>query len=110
GANLGAEDTSAPYAVSWTTTGVANGSHSLTAVARDAAGNTTTATVVAVTVNNDTTPPVIAAVAATAITASGATITWTTDEASDAQVEYGPTTTYGSASALNASLVTSHAT
>jgi len=39
GANLGAEDTAAPYAVSWNTTTVANGSHSLTATARDAAGN-----------------------------------------------------------------------
>ena len=40
--NIGAEDTSAPYAVSWNTTTVANGSYSLTAVARDAGGNTTT--------------------------------------------------------------------
>ena len=39
GANLGAEDTAAPYSVSWNTTTVANGSHTLTAVARDAAGN-----------------------------------------------------------------------
>src|SRR5882762_5284415 len=43
GANLGAEDTSAPYAVSWNTTAAANGSHTLTATARDAAGNTTSA-------------------------------------------------------------------
>src|SRR4029079_8014345 len=59
---------------------------------------------------NDVTPPVLSAVAASAITASGATLTWTTDEASDTQVEYGPTTTYGSATPVNASLVTSHAT
>src|SRR5213076_160874 len=78
------------------------------AVARDAASNTTTATTVTVTVANDLTPPVISAVAATAITASGATITWTTDEASDAQVEYGPTTTYGSSTPVTTSLVTSH--
>ena len=38
GANLGAEDTSAPYSISWDTTGVANGPHTLTAVARDAGG------------------------------------------------------------------------
>ena len=44
--SLGAEDTSsAPYGVSWNTTTVANGTHTLTAVARDAAGNTTTSTV-----------------------------------------------------------------
>jgi hypothetical protein len=52
GANLGAEVTTAPYAVSWNTTSAANGSHTLTAVARDAAGNTATATNVTVTVNN----------------------------------------------------------
>ena len=46
GANLGAEDTTAPYAVSWNTTPTANGSHTLTAVARDAAGNTTTSSAV----------------------------------------------------------------
>ena len=42
GVALGAEDTSSPYSVSWNTTEVANGSHTLTARARDAAGNTTT--------------------------------------------------------------------
>lgn len=52
GANLGAEDTTAPYAVSWNTAGVANGPHTLTAVARDVAGNTGTAANVGVTVAN----------------------------------------------------------
>src|SRR5205085_816534 len=42
GAALGAEDTTAPYSIAWDTTTVANGSHTLSAVARDAAGNTTT--------------------------------------------------------------------
>jgi hypothetical protein len=54
GANLGAEDTAAPYAVAWNTATAANGSHSLTAVARDGTGNTATATAVTVTVNNTT--------------------------------------------------------
>jgi len=57
GANLGAEDTSAPYAVTWDTTTAANGSHTLTAVARDAAGNSTTSTPVTVSVNNAPPPP-----------------------------------------------------
>ena len=35
-------DTTSPYSVSWNTTTVANGTHTLTARARDAAGNTTT--------------------------------------------------------------------
>src|SRR5207302_207947 len=42
GANLGAEVTAAPYAVSWNTTTATNGSHTLTAIARDTAGNKTT--------------------------------------------------------------------
>ncbi len=52
GNNLGAEDTASPYSVSWTTTATSNGAHSLTAVARDAAGNTTTSTARSVTVSN----------------------------------------------------------
>src|SRR5439155_605336 len=110
GAALGAEDTSAPYAIAWDTPTAAGGSHTLTAVARDAAGNTATSAPVTVTVGNDTTAPVIASVAASAITASAATIAWTTNEASDSQVDYGPTTAYGSSSTLNPSLVTAHTT
>ena len=60
GANLGREDLSAPYSVAWDTTASANGSHTLTAVARDAAGNTATAAAVTVTVGNDTTAPTVA--------------------------------------------------
>ena len=52
GANLGAEDPTAPYSVSWDTTAALNGTHILTAVARDAAGNTTTSAQVSVTVDN----------------------------------------------------------
>src|SRR5207244_4307638 len=59
GANLGAEDTSAPYSVSWNTTTASNASHTLTAVARDAAGLRTTSAPVTVTVFNDTTPPTV---------------------------------------------------
>src|SRR2546426_10305794 len=54
GANLGAEVTSAPYSLSWTTTTVTDAAHSLTAVARDAAGNRTTSTAISVTVANGT--------------------------------------------------------
>ena len=42
------------------------------------------------TVVNDTTAPVISAVRATNVGTYGATIAWTTNEASDSQVEYGP--------------------
>src|SRR5439155_1429688 len=49
----------APYAVSWDTTNASNGSHTLTARARDAAGNATSSSAVTVTVFNDTTPPTV---------------------------------------------------
>src|SRR3954465_11263173 len=49
---IGAEDTTTPYGVSWNTSTVTNGAHTLTAIARDAAGNTTTSTPVSVTVTN----------------------------------------------------------
>ena len=56
----------------------------------------------------DTQAPVISNVASSAITSASATITWSTDEASDTQVEYGLTTSYGNSTALNPSLVISH--
>ncbi|MBI4664033.1 MAG: hypothetical protein HY735_34990 [Verrucomicrobia bacterium] len=52
GANLGAEDTVAPYSISWNTTAAADGSHVLTVVARDAAGNQSTSSPVTVMVSN----------------------------------------------------------
>jgi glucose/arabinose dehydrogenase len=55
-ANLGAEDTVAPYSISWNTTTTSNGQHVLSARARDAAGNTTTSKPVTVTVDNQAPP------------------------------------------------------
>jgi hypothetical protein len=109
GANLGSEDTAAPYAVSWATTGASNGTHTLAAVARDSAGNIATSAPVTVTVSNDATAPIISSVTATGVAASKATISWTTNEAADSQVEYGLTTAYGSATTVDGARVTSHA-
>jgi hypothetical protein len=59
GVNLGSEKTSAPYSISWDTTPATNANHTLSAIARDAAGNHATASI-SVTVNNaDTTPPTV---------------------------------------------------
>src|SRR5207249_3798481 len=55
GNNLGAEDTASPYSISWNSTTAGNGSHTLSAVARDAAGNQATAAPVTVTVSNTST-------------------------------------------------------
>ena len=68
GANLGAEDTTSPYSITWDTTAASNGSYTLTAVARDAAGNRTTSAPVTVIVSNssgDTTPPTVSMTAPT---------------------------------------------
>ena len=56
GALLGS-DTTAPFQVAWDTTRSANGSHSLQAVAYDAAGNAGQSTAVAVNVYNAPAPP-----------------------------------------------------
>jgi Bacterial Ig domain/Glycosyl hydrolases family 16 len=50
-------DTSAPYTESIDTTKIANGSHTLTAIAKDVSGLTTASSGVAVTVNNAIVPP-----------------------------------------------------
>jgi hypothetical protein len=50
GVSLGAEDTAAPYQLTWPTVSVPSGQYLLTAVARDAAGHTATAAPVVVTV------------------------------------------------------------
>jgi hypothetical protein len=52
GVNLGPEDTAAPYSAPWNTTLTSNGTHTLSAIARDAAGNTSAAANVSVTVSN----------------------------------------------------------
>jgi hypothetical protein len=63
GSNLGAEDTVSGYTALWNTVGLSNGTHVLTATARDAANNVTTSAPVSVTVSNTvSTPPVIDAV------------------------------------------------
>jgi hypothetical protein len=56
----------------------------------------------------DGTPPTISSVTSIGIMASAATITWTTNEAADTQVEYGTSTSYDRTSTLNGTLTTSH--
>src|SRR5438876_267011 len=73
GASLGAEDATAPYSISFNTTGASNGLHTLTAVARDAAGNRTTSAPVTITVANDTTAPTVSITSP----ANGATVSGT---------------------------------
>lgn len=51
-AQIGSLVTAVPFQVTWDTTEVVNGTHNLTAIARDPAGNMSTSGVVAVTVSN----------------------------------------------------------
>jgi hypothetical protein len=70
GAPIGAPDTTAPYSISWDSTAVANGTHTLSARAADAAGNATTATAVTVTVANaDTMAPTVSSVSPASLAA-----------------------------------------
>jgi glucose/arabinose dehydrogenase/PKD repeat protein len=79
GANLGTEDTASPYSVSWNTGTASNGSHQLTAVARDAAGNTTTSAIVNVTVQTADTqaPSVPTNLTATVASSTQIDLIWT---------------------------------
>ncbi|MCP4680750.1 MAG: hypothetical protein GY864_00270 [Desulfobacterales bacterium] len=52
GSTYQSADTSAPYSVTWRTTDFNDGSYTISATARDAAGNSTTSTAVTVTVGN----------------------------------------------------------
>ena len=81
GANLGAEDTASPYGINWDTTTASNGSHALTAVARDAAGNTTTSTTVNVTVSN--LPAAPSGLGATPISYNQINLAWTDNSSNE---------------------------
>jgi len=56
----------------------------------------------------DTTPPAISSIQASGLTESSATVSWSTNEGANTQVEYGTSNSYGTSTALNSSLTTSH--
>ncbi len=85
GTNIGAEDFSSPYAIPFNTTTVLNGAHTLTAVARDLAGNTKTSAPISITVSNlgdIIIPTVSISTSSTSITTdNSSTLTWSTTNA-----------------------------
>jgi fibronectin type 3 domain-containing protein len=124
GKALGSPSTAAPYTYSWNTTGVGNGTHTLTAIASDVAGNTTTAAAVTVTVKNaDTTPPSVpTGLKAVAPTSATVNLSWSASTDNIGVAEYkiyrngsstalatvtAPTTTYTDA-AVSASTAYSY--
>jgi hypothetical protein len=82
---VGPEDTTAPYSIAWDSTAVSNGSHALTAVARDLVGHSAESAAVTVTVDN--TPPTVALTAPTdGATVSGSSVAVTATAADDTGV------------------------
>jgi hypothetical protein len=79
---LGAEDTASPYSTNLNTSTLSNGSHTITAISRDAAGNLSTPSTITITVNNptpppDTTPPSIPTnLAKTSSTTTSMSLSW----------------------------------
>ena len=82
---LGLEDTAAPYEQSWPTTSAPNGIHVLTAIARDAAGNTTSHTT-SVMLANDFEAPTVSLTSPAAGAVVGGTVTLTATAADDIAV------------------------
>lgn len=56
----------------------------------------------------DTVAPVISSISASGVSATGATVNWTTNENATSQVEYGTTASYGTLTPVNSALVTAH--
>lgn len=106
GNNLGVEDTSAPFSITWNTLLASQGAHALRAVARDAANNLVPSAPINVSVDNAA--PAISAINTTNMTMNGVTINWVTNELADSRVEYGLSTSYGNSTVLNSALSMSH--
>jgi len=77
GATLIGDDLTNSYSVAWDTTKVGNGLHSLTAVARDATGNTMTSSPVTVTVDNTAPEITITGGPSGTVTVNVASFRWT---------------------------------
>jgi len=102
-------DTSSPFSLAWDSSGIANGSHALTAKAYDAAGNVTTSGTVTVTTTNTVATPTISPAGGTfagsvtvtlATTTPGATLRYTlngSDPTSTSTVYSAPLTLSASA-------------
>ncbi|PYT48458.1 MAG: hypothetical protein DMG43_16975, partial [Acidobacteria bacterium] len=87
GASLGSLVTTAPYSASWDTTKSTGGPHTLSAIARDAAGNSATSASVTVTVNSATAPAISTQPGNQTVTA-GQTATFTVVASGTAPLAY----------------------
>jgi len=94
GVAVGAPLNTAPYSLVWPSAGLSAAvPHVVSARATDALGRSSASSNVSVQVDNG--PTISNVLVAPGLTASSARVTWSTDVASDGQVEYGLTTAYG---------------
>jgi hypothetical protein len=97
--NIGSEDVTAPFTATWDTSTVSNATHTITAIARDAAGNQTTSSPVSVTVNNVVVnppppPPPLPTATISLSTSSitsgqSTTLTWSSTDATTISINQG---------------------
>ena len=107
GVPVGAPLLGAPYTAFWDSPGADTGQpHTITARATDALGRSGVSGALSVQVDNG--PKLSAITLSAGLTASSARITWTTDTLSDAQVEFGTTKAYGTATPLDARVGWTH--
>ena len=110
GTNIGSAITSSPYTITWNSTSIADGSHTLYAVAEDTSGNYATSSI-SVTVDN--TPPVRSGGSPSgtlALNTTSATLSLTTNEAATCKYSTASGTAYGSMTAFGSTGGTSHST
>jgi hypothetical protein len=99
----------APYRTTWDTAGAnPNLAHLITARATDMLGRSGASGLVSVQVDNG--PDISNVQISRGLTASSLRVTWSTDVLADGQVEFGPTTAYGSTTPTNPRLDWSHET
>lgn len=107
GTNTGSEDTSSPYSITWNSTSVSDGSHTITAVARDAAANSTTSSGVSITVDN--TAPILSALGPSGATSgTSVTLSVTTNENATCKYSTSSGTAFGSKTSMTTTGSTSH--
>jgi hypothetical protein len=85
GAPFGAEDTSSPFSITWSTTSVTNGTHFLAAVVRDTSGGLGSSPTIMVTTSNDFNVPIVAITSPSAgvTVTSGTSVTVSADASDD---------------------------
>src|SRR3569832_766819 len=95
----------------YTVTGLGNQTYYFAVTAYDLSGNESTYSdegSKSFTGTVDTLPPLITNIASGSIASVSAKVSWSTDEPSNSQVQYGLTTAYGSSTPLDTTLVTAH--